>query len=161
MFKFRSPDLFCRLFKTALNQSQLFSAQHDVRLAWKGRCYTKDDFVSWYGLERGLDLWDEAGADTIVISFMLMTGNTACQDMVSRHTLGTTARNVKDHLRTYSSEDGIRKLDYDSDLLIGSKNLDYRIADVGDVFALEEAKAMLAATRNCLRITVIRKQLWE
>ena len=98
----------------ALNRCQLFSAQHDVRLTWNGRCYAKETFVSWYGLERGLDLWDEAGADTIVISFMLMNGNTACQDMVSRHTLGTTARNVKDHLRTYSAEDGIRKLDYDT-----------------------------------------------
>ena len=148
----------------ALNQCQIFSAQHDVRLAWDGRRYTKEEFVSWYGLERGLDLWDEAGADTVVISFMLMNGNTACQDMVSRHILGTTARNVKDHLRMYSAEDGIRKLDYDSDMLIGSKILVYRIADAScctDVFALEEAKAMLAATPNCLRITVIRKLIRE
>ena len=148
----------------ALNQCQHFSAQHDVRVAWNGRCCTKKEFVSWYGLERGLDLWDAAGADTIVISSMLMNGNTACQDMVSRHTLGTTARHVKDHLRTYGSEDGIRKVDYDSDVLIGRTNLFYKFADVGckrnqgctNVFALEEVKAMFAATRNCLRITVIR-----
>ena len=93
-----------------------------MRLAWNGRCYTKEEFVSWYGLKRGLDLWDEAGADTIVISFMLMYGNAACQYMVSRHSLGTSAGNVKDHLRTYSNEDGIRKLDHNSDLLIDSKN---------------------------------------
>ena len=85
---------------------------------------------------------------------MLMNGNTACQDMVLRHNLGTTARNVKDHRRTYSNEDGIRKLDHDSELLIGSTKLVYKFADVGckrnhgrtHVFALEEAKAMLAAT---------------
>lgn len=153
----------------ALHQCQLFSAPHDVRLAWNGRCYTKEEFVSWYGLERGLDFWDEAGADTIVISFMLMNGDKACQDLVSRHTLGATARKVRAHLRTYSSEDGIRKLDYNSEILIGGKILVHEFADVGckrnpgctNVFAFEEAKALLAATPGCLRITVIRKPLWE
>ena len=98
-----------------------------------------------------------------------MNGITACQDMVSRPSLGATARNVKDHLRTYSSEHGIQQLDYDSDLLIGGTNLLHGFADVGckrnqgstNMFALEEAKAMLAATRDCLHITVLRKPLWE
>ena len=33
-----------------------------VRLAWDGQYDTKTDFLLWYGRERGLDLWDEAGA---------------------------------------------------------------------------------------------------
>ena len=129
----------------------------------------KKSFVDWYGVERGIDVWNEAGADTVFISCVLMAGNTACQDMVTRRALGTTARSVRDHLRTYSSEDGIRKLDYDSDLLIGGTLL---FQDLGDtcskldqgrteVFALEDAKAMLVATPRSLRISVIRKPLWK
>ena len=68
--------------------------------------------------------------------------------------IGATARNAKEHLRTYSSEDGIRKLDYERDLLIGGTNLLDGFVDVGckqnegstNLFALEEAKAILAAT---------------
>ena len=141
----------------------------DVRLAWDGRCYTKEEFVDWYGVDSGIALWNDAGADTVVISFKLMSGDTACQDMVTRRALGTTARNVRDHLRKYSSEDGIRKLDYDSDLLISGKLLFQGLGDTRskekqgciEVLALEEAKAMLAATPSCLLVNVIRKPLWE
>ena len=53
-----------------------------LRLAWDEQCYTQDDFLLWYGRERGFEIWEEAGnvedSDAqhvdheIVISFVLL-----------------------------------------------------------------------------------------
>ena len=81
-----------------------------------------------------------------------MSGDKACQDMAARHSLGTTARRLRDHL----DYDRV----YDSDLLIGGKVL-FQGCTGKDVFAFDEAKAALAATPGFIRIGVIRKSLWE
>ena len=98
-----------------------------VHLAWDGQYYTKTDFVLWYCRERGFHLWDEAGAsfatpggcirsqmlvansepqhvENIVISFILMSGEKACRDLVVIRGTCTSARRLRDHLRTNSSE---------------------------------------------------------
>ena len=32
-----------------------------LRLAWDEQYYTQDDFLLWYGRERGFEIWEEAG----------------------------------------------------------------------------------------------------
>ena len=58
----------------------------NVRLAWDGQYYTKTDFLLWYGRERGFDLWDcnsePQHVENIVISFILMSGEKVCKDLV-------------------------------------------------------------------------------
>ena len=76
--------------------------------------------------------------------------------MVSR-SRSTSARVLRDHLRCNSSEDGIGKLDWDSTLMMAGKILDL---DCGDVFAIEEAKIILAQRPGCLCLSVVRKPLW-
>ena len=105
-----------------------------VRLAWDGQYYTKTDFLLWYGRERGLDLWDEAGAsfatpggcirsqmliansepqevEKIIISFILISGEKACKDLVVIRGPCTSAKHLRDHLRMHSSEDDVRILE--------------------------------------------------
>ena len=139
-----------------------------LRLAWDEQYYTQDDFLLWYGRERGFEIWEEAGNiegsdaqhvdNEIAISFVLLSGDKACEDLVISRTLSTTARVLRDHLRRNSHEDEVRKLDWNSMLLIADK-----IIDLGcdDVFAIEEAKKMLAQSRGCLYVSVVRKPLWE
>ena len=132
-----------------------------LRLAWDEQYYTQDDFLLWYGRERGFEIWEEAGnvedSDEIAISFVLLSGDKACEDVVVSRSRSTSARVLRDHLRRNSSEDGIRKLDWDSTLLVAGKILDL---DCGDVFAIEEAKIILAQSPGCLCLSVVRKPLW-
>ena len=152
----------------------------NVRLAWDGQYYTKTDVLLWYGRERGFDLWDEAGAsfatpggcirsqmlvansepqdvENIVISFILISGEKACKDLVVIRGPCTSARRLRDHLRTNSSEDEVRILDWDSVLMI-----DGQILDLGskDVFVLDTTKTMLARSPGFLCLSVVRKPLW-
>ena len=138
-----------------------------LRLAWDEHYYTQDDFLLWYGRERGFEIWEEAGnvedSDAqhvdheIAISFVLLSGEKACKDVVVSRSRSTSARILRDHLRCNSSDDGIRKLDWDSTLLMAGKILDI---DCGDVFAIEEAKIILAQSPGCLCLSVVRKPLW-
>ena len=138
-----------------------------LRLAWDEQYYTQDDFLLWYGRERGFEIWEEAGnvkdSDAqhvdheIAISFVLLSGDKACEDVVVSRSRSTSARILRDHLRCNSSDDGIRKLDWDSTLLMAGKILDL---DCGDVFAIEEAKIILAQSPGCLCLSVVRKPLW-
>ena len=137
------------------------------RLCWDEQYYTQDDFLLWYGRERGLEIWEEAGnvedSDAqhvdheIAISFVLLSGDKACKDVVVSRSRSTSARILRDHLRCNSSDDGIRKLDWDSTLLMAGKILDL---DCGDVFAIEEAEIILAQSPGCLCLSVVRKPLW-
>ena len=138
-----------------------------VRLAWDGQYYTKTDFLLWYGRERGLDLWDEAGAsfatpggcirsqmliansepqevEKIIISFILISGEKACKDLVVMRGPCTSAKHLRDHLRMQSSEDDMRILD------LGSR----------DVFVLDTTKTMLERSPGFLCLSVVRKPLW-
>ena len=151
-----------------------------VRLAWDGQYYTKTDFLLWYGRERGLDLWDEAGAsfatpggcirsqmliansepqevEKIIISFILISGEKACKDLVVMRGPCTSAKHLRDHLRMHSSEDDMRILDWDSALMI-----DGQIIDLGsrDVFVLDTTKTMLERSPGFLCLSVVRKPLW-
>ena len=138
-----------------------------LRLAWDEQYYTQDDFLLRYGRVRGFEIWEEAGNvkdndaqqvdNEIAISFILPSGDKACEDVVVSRRLSTPARVLRDHLRRKSREDGIRKLDWESTLLIAGK-----ILDLGhdDVFAIEEAKIMLAQNHGCLYLSVVRKPLW-
>ena len=127
-----------------------------LRLAWDEQYYTQDDFLLWYGRERGFEIWEEAGNiegsdaqhvdNEIAISFVLLSGDKACEDVVISRTRSTTARVIRDHLRRNSREDRIRKLDWDSTLLIAGKILDL---GYDDVFSIEEAKIMLAQNPRC------------
>ena len=138
-----------------------------LRLAWDEQYYTQDDFLLWYGRERGFEIWEEAGNiegsdaqhvdNEIAISFVLLSGDKACEDVVISRTLSTTARVLRDHLRRNSCEDGIRKLDWDSTLLIAGKILDL---GCDDVLSIEEAKIMLAQNPRCLCVSMVRKPLW-
>ena len=139
-----------------------------VRLAWDGQYYTKTDFLLWYGRERGLDLWDEAGAsfatpggcirsqmliansepqevEKVIISFILISGEKACKDLVVMRGPCTSAKHLRDHLRMQSSEDDMRILD------LGSR----------DVFVLDTTKTMLERSPGFLCLSVVRKQLWR
>ena len=138
-----------------------------LRLAWDEQYYTQDDFLLWYGRERGFEIWEEAGNiegsdaqhvdNEIAISFVLLSGDKACKDVVIPRTPSTTARVLRDHLRRNSREDGIRKLDWESTLLIAGKILEL---GCDDVFSIEEAKIMLAQNPRCLCLSVVRKPLW-
>ena len=96
----------------------LFCAVMEARLAWDGECYTRSDFLEWYGKDQGFVIWEEAArakdvvASTkdVTISFNLLSGNKACQDLVLTHTY-ISARGVRDHLRKYSEHDAVRILD--------------------------------------------------
>ena len=91
-----------------------------LRLAWDEQYYTLDDFLLWYGRVRGFEIWEEAGNiegsdaqhvdNEIAISFVLLSGDKACEDVVISRTRSTTARVIRDHLRRNSREDGIRNL---------------------------------------------------
>ena len=139
-----------------------------LRLAWDEQYYTQGDFLLWYGRVRGFEIWEEAGnvedSDTqhvdneIAISFILLSGDKACEDVVVSRSLSTPARVLRDHLRRKSREDGIRKLDWESTLLIAGKILDL---GCGDVLAIEDAKIMLAQSPGCLCLSVVRKPLWH
>ena len=112
-------------------------------------------------------MWEEAGNiegsdaqhvdNEIAISFVLLSGDKACEDVVISRTRSTSARVIRDHLRRNSREDGIRKLDWESTLLIAGKILDL---GCDDVFSIEEAKIMLAQNPGCLCLSVVRKPLW-
>ena len=129
--------------------------------------YNQDDFLLWYGRVRGFEIWEEAGNvedsdgqhvdNEIAISFVLLSGDKACEDVVISRTRSTTARVIRDHLRRNSREDGIRKLDWESTLLIAGKILDL---GCDDVLSIEEAKIMLAQNPGCLCLSVVRKPLW-
>ena len=62
------------------------------------------------------------------------------------------------HLRTNSSEDEVRVLDWDSMLMIDGKILDLSCRDV---FVLDTTKTMLAKSPGFLCLSVVRKPLWE
>ena len=138
-----------------------------LRLPWDEQYYTQDDFLLWYGRERRLEIWDEAGniegsdaqhvGNEIAISFVLLSGDKACEDVVVSRTRSTTARFIRDHLRRNSREDGIRKLDWESTLLIAGKILDL---GCDDIFSFKEAKTVLAQNPGCLCLSVVRKPLW-
>ena len=70
----------------------------------------------------------------------------ACEDVMVSRSLSTPARVLRDHLRRKSRKDGLRKLDWESTLLIAGKILDL---GCGNVFAIEEAKIMLAQSPGC------------
>ena len=136
-----------------------------MRRAWDGRYYTISEFLAWYGRDRGFDFWNEAASadlpggracprdlsEMIAVSFVLLSGHKACEDMVVARSPGPSARVLRDHLRR-----GSHRLRY-STLMIGDKILDL---DCGNVFALDQAEVMLANTPGCLRLSVIRKALW-
>ena len=136
-------------------------------------------FLLWYGRERGLDLWDEAGAsfttpggcirsqmliansepqevEKIIISFILISGEKACKDLVVMRGPCTSAKHLRDNLRMNSNEDEVRILDWDSVLMI-----DGQILDLGarDVFVLDTTKTMLERSPGFLCLSVVRKSL--
>ena len=81
----------------------------ETRLAWDGECYTRSDFLEWYGEDQGFVIWGKAAkakdvvasAKDVTISFNLLSGRKACLDLVLTHTY-ISARVVRDHLRKYS-----------------------------------------------------------
>ena len=104
----------------------------ETRLAWDGECYTRSEFLEWYGEDHGFVIWENAArAKDVTISFNLLSGRKACQDLVLTHTY-ISARCVRDHLRKYSERDAVRILDWDSKLFIGGAPLDL---DCTNIFA--------------------------
>ena len=93
----------------------------------------------------------------ITVSFVLLSGCKACEDMVVTRTPGPSTRVLREHLRRNSSEDGVRFIDWDSTLFIGDTCLDW---EYFDVFAFEQAERMLTDTPGCFRLSVIRRPLW-
>ena len=116
---------------------------------------------------RGFEIWEEAGNiegsdaqhvdNEIAISFVLLSGDKACEDVIVSRSRSTAARVIRDHLRRNSREDGIQKLDWESTLLIAGKILDL---GCDDIFSIEEAKIMIAQNPGCLCLSVVRKPLW-
>ena len=80
-----------------------------LRLAWDEQYYNQDDFLLWYGRVRGFERWEEAGNvedsdaqhvdNELAISFILLSGDKACEDVVVSRSLSTPARVLRDHLR--------------------------------------------------------------
>ena len=80
------------------------------RLAWDGLWYTKEEFVYWYGWWRGHVSWD--GAGSVRIRLMLLSGEAACQDLIVPSSSRLSAWDVRYHVRTFSEQSDVYKLDY-------------------------------------------------
>ena len=78
-------------------------------------------FVIWGKAAMAKDV--VASAKDVTISFNLLSGRKACQDLVLTHKY-ISARGVRDHLRKYSEHDAVRILDWHSKLLIRGAPLD-------------------------------------
>ena len=96
--------------------------------------------------------------ENIVISFILASVEKACKDLVVIRGPCTSARRLRDHLRTNYSEDEVGILDWDSVMM-----MDCKILDLGcrDVFVLNTMKTMLARSPGFLCLSVVWKPLWE
>ena len=137
----------------------------ETRLAWDGECCTRSDFLEWYGEDQGFVIWGKAArakdvvasAKDVTISFNLLSGRKACQDLVLTHTY-ISARGVRDHLRKYSEHDAVRILDWHSKLFIRGAPLDL---DCTNIFELESTESMMASGTFDVNVTVIRKPLWD
>ena len=142
-----------------------FRAVMETRLAWDGECYTRSDFLEWYGEDQGFVIRGKvarakdvvASAKDVTISFNLLSGRKACQDLVLTHTY-ISARGVRDHLRKYSEHDAVRILDWHSKLFIRGAPLDL---DCTNIFELESTESMMASGTFHVNVTVIRKPLWD
>ena len=129
-------------------------------LAWDGLWYTKEEFVHWYGWWRGHVYWD--GAGTVCIRFILLSGKTACQDLIVPSSSRLSAWDVRYHLRTFFEQDGVYKLDYDSDLVVAGpqpRQLDLENDD--DVLALAEVRSLLVSSPGVVVLQVLRQPLWK
>ena len=40
----------------------------ETRLAWDGKCYTRSDFLEWYGEDQGFVIWEKAARAKDVIA---------------------------------------------------------------------------------------------
>ena len=130
------------------------------RLAWDGLWYTKEEFVDWYGCWRGHLYWD--AASTICIRFMLLSGNAACQDLIVPSSSRISAWEVRYHLRTFSEQDDVYKLDYDSDLVVASlQPRQLNVENDDDVLALAEVRSLLVSSPGVVVLQVLRQPLWK
>ena len=82
------------------------------RQAWDGLWYTKEEFVHWYDRWHGQVYWD--GAGLVRIRFMLLSGKAVCPDLIVPSSSRPSAWDVRFHLRTFSEQDDVHKVDYDS-----------------------------------------------
>ena len=130
------------------------------RLAWDGLWYTKEEFVHWYCWWRGHVYWD--GAGTVCIRFVLLASKAACQDLIMPSSSRLSAWDVRYHLRTFSEQDDVYKLDYDSDLVVAGpqpRQLDNKNDD--DVLALAEVRSLLVSSPGVVVLQVLRQPLWK
>ena len=98
-----------------------------------------------------------ASAKDVTISFNLLAGRKACQDLVLTRTY-ISARGVRDHLRKYSEDDGVRIPYWHSKLFIRGVPLEL---DCTNIFELESTEMMMASGLFHVNVTVIREPLWD
>ena len=145
------------------------------RFARDGWLYTQEEFCEWYGTFLGNQYWKEAlefwefpiragdGMEELIeIRFALLSGESACVPLEVSSKARVDALDIRRHLRAHSEKDDLRKLDWDSKLLI--PGLPPRVLDFKqdcDIFRLEEVRNTLASTPGVLSLQVIRLPLWE
>ena len=93
---------------------------------------------------------------------MLLSGKAACPDLIVPSSSRPSAWDVRYHLRTFSEQDDVHKVDYDSHLVVAGpqpRQLDIKNDD--DVLDLAEVRSLLVSSPGVVVLQVLRQPLWK